>query len=99
MAASPRLRALAAREPSILPGLLAREARLVRDEVEALYRKHRSGRKVATLIGIDFRTLKRWLIRFESAGYPIPDEAKGSYETRDRVRAVRKKPKKAAAAH
>lgn len=74
-----------------------REPRLVRDEVEALYRKHRSGRKVAALVGVDFRTLKRWLLRFEAAGYPVPDDAKGSYETRDRKRMTRKQPKRAAA--
>jgi hypothetical protein len=80
------LRNIVADDPTMLPHFIGRDMKLVRNAVDSLYREHRSGRDVATKIGIDFRTLKRWLLRFEEAGIPIPQGSKGSYEDRDAKR-------------
>jgi transposase len=70
---------------------MPRNVKLVRDQVNALYLKHRSGREVARVIGIEWRTLKRWLLRFAVQGIPIPEESKGDYLTRSKLKKSREK--------
>lgn len=77
------LRTRAAKDPIFLPKLIARDPKFVRDAVDMLYREHRSGRDVANRLVIDFRTLKRWLLKFEEMGMGIPETSKGDYGTRD----------------
>jgi transposase-like protein len=59
-----------------------RDPARARTQLIALYRKHRSGRRVAAAAGVNHGTLKRWLRQLEESGYPLPESEKGTHATR-----------------